>query len=389
MTRRLPRPRRSPLLIVPLLAGSLAGGGCTRWSTQAAYQPHREVGRRVVGSPMIEEVTSSNLAAGFAGVSATDGYGNRQAVGGLAGSHGSVKRTHCVQQAEVDFVQPYDLVPVVDGRTQDVGGAIALGGLGLLVAGVARGKYAVDRDAYESELDFYRRDPDFFSRPSEPSPPTAAYVVGGVALIGAAGWLIYSLSELPRGRPPAAVRQERRWTEVRYVEATGCGLVPADRSGAAEPRRRSRAAEAAVAVHGAAPVRHRGAVEVAARAEAAVVAAAAAAVRVQPTLGRRPAGASHGRLDLAADDRAAALHRAGAVRGVGAGGDAVGADAAVVAAGLHAVAAHPALRPGGAAACADLARARGGRDADRSARGRHDIRHAARQGRAQEDEEER
>jgi hypothetical protein len=35
---------------------------------------------------------------------------------------------------------------------------------------------------------------------------------------------------LPKGPTPAPQRGERRWTETRYVEATGCGLTPADRA---------------------------------------------------------------------------------------------------------------------------------------------------------------
>jgi hypothetical protein len=49
-------------------------------------------------------------------------------------------------------------------------------------------------------------------------------------LIGAGAWLVYSLTSLPKGEAPQPMRQQRRWTETRYVESTGCGLVPGDRA---------------------------------------------------------------------------------------------------------------------------------------------------------------
>lgn len=89
--------------------------------------------------------------------------------------------------------------------------------------------YSFDRDNYESELSFYQMDPSFFPRPTEPSPPSTAYAIGGAMIVGAAAWLLYSYAVLPRGDSPQVTRHERRWRETAHVEATGCGLVPADR----------------------------------------------------------------------------------------------------------------------------------------------------------------
>jgi hypothetical protein len=75
-------------------------------------------------------------------------------------------------------------------------------------------------------------DPSFFSKPST---PTGAYIVGGGMMVGAAAWLIYSFSSLPKGPSPAMEESQRSFTETTYVEATGCGLVPADRTAQAQP----------------------------------------------------------------------------------------------------------------------------------------------------------
>ena len=44
-----------------------------------------------------------------------------------------------------------------------------------------------------------------------------------------------SYAFLPSGPQPAPTNHERRWTETLFVEATGCGLVPADRPGTRPP----------------------------------------------------------------------------------------------------------------------------------------------------------
>ncbi|MDB4956223.1 MAG: hypothetical protein JWO36_3792 [Myxococcales bacterium] len=193
--------------------------GCTRWATSPSYGPRNEVARRLVGSPQVEEVTSSNVSAGFGGVSSQNGFGTTVASGGLSGSHDSVKRTHCVQAAQIDYMQPVDLVPHIEHRALDVAGSITVGLLGLIVVTGASNRY-------NNDLDFYNRDPSFFPMPSQ---PTGAYVAGGVMIAGGLGWLAYSLLGLPKEAPPPVQTQQRQWTETQYVEASGCGLVPSDR----------------------------------------------------------------------------------------------------------------------------------------------------------------
>jgi hypothetical protein len=204
-------------------------GACTHYGTTVNYGPRNEVARRLIGSPQVEEVTSSNLSAGFGGASVDNGFGTTVAAGNLEGSSGTVKRTHCVQQAQVDYVQPFDVVPQVQHRGYDVAGSIVLGVVGLSIIGAGAQSYSMAQSNYNSDLQFYQSNPSFFPMPTEPTPPTAAYVVGTGALIGAAGWMIYSLTQLPKGTPPSVARQNRTWTETTYVEAQGCGLVPADR----------------------------------------------------------------------------------------------------------------------------------------------------------------
>ena len=184
----------------------------------------------LVGSPMVQEDTTSSLDASFGGVTHDNGYGTTTGVAGLSGESGTIKRTHCVQQAQVDLVQDIDVVPEQHGRALDVVGSIVLGVVGLSTYGAAAAHYSFEKDNYDSDLSFYQMDPSFFPKPTEPSAPTGAYVVAGGMMVGAAAWLIYSYTQLPKGEAPAPSRGQRHWTETRYVEATGCGLVPADRA---------------------------------------------------------------------------------------------------------------------------------------------------------------
>jgi hypothetical protein len=207
-----------------------AAGGCTHWATTPVYGQRSEVGRRLLGSPQVEEVSSSNASAGFSTFG--ESYGNRHyssgyQVGGLEGSTDSARRTHCVQQAEIDYVQPMQYDTHVAGRPLDVAGAIALGVLGMAVIGIAHAQYG-------NAESFYEMDPSFFAKPSQ---PTLAYGAGGAAMIGAGIWLAYSMGSLPKGPAPVEQPTQRAWTETAYVEATGCGLVPADRSASLAPRR--------------------------------------------------------------------------------------------------------------------------------------------------------
>jgi hypothetical protein len=200
----------------------LALAGCTQWTVTPTYGQRSEVGRRLLGSPQIEEVSSSNVSGSFGTFGESynhRGYSNGYQVGGLEGSHDSARRTHCVQQAQVDYVQPVEYQTTVEHRAYDIAGGVALGlaGLGLAMAAKAQ---------YDSAEQFYEMDPSFFAKPNT---PTLAYGVGGAAMIGAAIWLGYSLTSLPKGPPPQQAPSQHAWTETTFVEATGCGLVPADR----------------------------------------------------------------------------------------------------------------------------------------------------------------
>ena len=191
--------------------------GCTHWDTthtESTLGSRREVGRRLIGSPMVEESTESLLVAGAGGAAARSGGGG-VAVGGVAAGHSTIKRTHCVQRADVDYSQTVELTATRRGRGADLGISIPMAALGLLIVAGANSSYQRGVDDYNS---------GFSSRP--PETPTAAFAVGGTLAVAGAAWLIYSVGFLPNGPRPEIAPQMKTWTETTYVEAEGCGLVP-------------------------------------------------------------------------------------------------------------------------------------------------------------------
>ncbi len=196
---------------LPCLLAASTLLGCTKWGTTAVYGPKREVERRMLGSPSVATTKSSSLSAGFGGV-----RGNGVALAGLEGNTDSISRTHCVQQAEIYYEQPYELHAVPTGRAADVAGAVALGfiGLGVMVASKIR-----------STTIFEPGDPLY----EEPPSPTGGYVLGGAMIGAGAGLLIYSFGSLPKGPKPAVQTSSRRWMQAELVESSGCGL-PGDPS---------------------------------------------------------------------------------------------------------------------------------------------------------------
>ena len=127
--------------------------------------------------------------------------------------------------AQIDYVQDISYESKMEGRALDVAGGLIVGVLGLAVIAGAN-------SSYNSDLEWHNMDPSFFAKPEQ---PTGAYAMGGIMAIGGAGWLIYSLTSLPKGPAPVRPPTQRRWTETHYVEAQGCGLVPADRAPPAAP----------------------------------------------------------------------------------------------------------------------------------------------------------
>lgn len=199
-----------------VLALAAAAPGCTHWGTTAVYGPRREVARRLLGAPQIAQTSTASMSAGFAGASATSYDGRRSgAVAGLDASSGTLTRTHCIQEAEIDYEQPFQLVGKVEGRPLDVGGGVLLGflGLGIMVGSDVR-----------SHTIFEPGDPLY----EEPPSATPGLLLGGAMVVGGLAEIIYSYKKLPKGPPPAARDQLRTWTSTELVEATGCGLVPGD-----------------------------------------------------------------------------------------------------------------------------------------------------------------
>lgn len=180
--------------------------GCTTWGTTTVYGPKREIGRQLLGSPAIAESKSSNLNAGFSGAS-----GNGVAVAGLGASTDSIKLTHCVQQAEIQYEQPFELHPVTTHRGLDIAGAISLGLIGLIVIGST----SASQDTFWQPGDpYYEAPPD----------PTAGYVAGAGLMAAGAGLLIYSYAKLPKQPKPAVQQSKRNWVETSLVESTGCNM---------------------------------------------------------------------------------------------------------------------------------------------------------------------
>jgi hypothetical protein len=213
----VPRTTSSSFVLVALV-------GCTQWSVAPNYGEQTEVARRLLGAPQIEEVASSNVSAGFGSTSDSfhrRHFGTTEFDASLSGSHDSAKRVHCVQQAQIDYTQPVDYVTRPEHRALDVAGSVALGVAGLMIVGIAQAQYNSGQQDYEMN-------PSFFAKPSQ---PTFAYAAGGTAIVGAVVWSLYSFASLPKGPPPSPAPTTRAWTETTYVEATGCGLVPADKVG--------------------------------------------------------------------------------------------------------------------------------------------------------------
>jgi hypothetical protein len=192
--------------LTALVVALVGLAGCTSWGTTNVYGPKREIGRQMLGSPAIAESKSSSLNAGFSGSS-----GGGVAVAGLAGNTDSIKLTHCVQQAEIQYEQPFEIHAKTKGRGYDVAGAITLGVIGLIIVGSA----SASQDTFWEPGDpYYEPPPD----------PTAGYVVGGGMMAAGAGLLIYSFSALPKQPKPPVQQSKRAWVETRLVESTGCTL---------------------------------------------------------------------------------------------------------------------------------------------------------------------
>ena len=193
---------------------SIAITACTTWSAQTVYGPKRELERHLLGSPAIEESSASSLSGGFQHDSAS--FHNRHwhdssSIGSFGGDTSSTKLTHCVQQAEIHYSQPFEVTPVVANRPLDVLGAltlVAFGGIILLAAN------------QHAQTIFHPGDPLY----TEPPSAAPGFIVGGALMAGGAGLLAYSFGSLPKSPAPPVRQGTRDLVETELVEATGCGL---------------------------------------------------------------------------------------------------------------------------------------------------------------------
>ncbi|MDX2090485.1 MAG: hypothetical protein SFX73_21685 [Kofleriaceae bacterium] len=205
-----------------LVCFSLFVPACTKYGQTTNFGPPREVARRLVGAPMVETVSASNISGGF---DATSVHGRRggYSTGGFSGGAATVTRTHCVQQAQIDYTQQVHTSPEVRGRGWDIAGAITLGLVGLIVYAGAKSNYNYAVDTWNSDNEFHLRDPGFFPPPGPyPSEPTGAYATGAVISLSGLALLVYSYAVLPKGPAPQPTTTERQFTETQYVESTGC-----------------------------------------------------------------------------------------------------------------------------------------------------------------------
>lgn len=191
-------------LPVLALAATFATAGCTRWGVKEVAGPRRELDRRPLGSPQITETTSTEIAGAFA-ASSDDG----SAAGAVAGGAVTVKRKHCLQKAEIDYIQSIDRAPVVINRKLDLIGAAVLALVGL----------SAIASTYDSQGRMGPLDP-------EPIDPAVGYGLGAGIMAAGAAWLGVSFAVLPGSAPPNPEPTERRWTEIKFVDSDGCPSLP-------------------------------------------------------------------------------------------------------------------------------------------------------------------
>lgn len=192
--------------------------GCTTWSTETVYGPKQEVERRLLGSPAIETSSASDFGGGFSHQSVGEGGGDRHhswhdslSFGSVGGSSSSSTITHCVQQAEIHYKQPWQERPVLDQRIYDITAA----GLLFMLAGTIALRTAVNDHAVG-----FPGDPYYMAAPSSAPGLIAAGTFGAAGV----GFLIYSFGVAP-GRPkPHLESGVRDVVQTEQVEATGCGL---------------------------------------------------------------------------------------------------------------------------------------------------------------------
>lgn len=198
----------------------LLSGGCTRWSTQTVYGPKQEVDRQLLGSPAIEDSSSSDLEGGFIHDSASSGdrrWQQSSSLGSFGGRTSSSHLTHCVQQARIHYQQDYQIVPVASGRALDTAAGAALvflGGTIMLITKASNHATGIPGQPY------------YMAAPST----TPGLVIGGATLAGGFGVIAYSFGFLPKERArPRTETGRRDLVETELVESTGCGL-PGDPS---------------------------------------------------------------------------------------------------------------------------------------------------------------
>lgn len=184
--------------LLALALGSL-GAGCTHWGTATAMGPRREVSRRAVGQPHVEEISSSGWGGGFGasgGGSSHGGSAAGAASGSVSGGRAVSRRRHCVQSTEITYARTVEERPEVYGRAGDFLGGGVLAALGV----IALGGSASGGDS-------------------------GLALIGGTFTLGGVGLMAHGALAPSEASKPQVQRTEPTWTETELAEAAGCGSI--------------------------------------------------------------------------------------------------------------------------------------------------------------------
>jgi hypothetical protein len=200
-----------------LFALSTFGTACTKWHTYPVYGDKQILAKRPIGDPHMVETSNSNLGANFLGASQESG--NTTVNGGtMSGNVNSTKTSMCMQTHEVDYLQTYEMRPILLGRYLDIGLGAISSIMGLSYFNVVKSEYDWDLDRYEDQ------DCDDFNGCfwDEPSFPLVPYIIGGSLIAAGPGVIAYSFLKLPKASKPEVVTKEKRFSYRESLEVQGC-----------------------------------------------------------------------------------------------------------------------------------------------------------------------
>ena len=203
-------PRRA---LASLLLVSVASSGCTHWGTTTVLGPRREVSRRAVGQPRVEELTSSDWGGGFGasgGGSSYRGTSTGAASGVISGGRTVARTQRCVQATEITYSRTQEERAEASGRAGDYIGGGLLSVLGVLVLSASNSSSSVSSGGVSV---------------SASSSSTTGNVFGGLALLGGVGLIAHGALAPSEASRPQTVSSIPTWQETSVEESTGCGAL--------------------------------------------------------------------------------------------------------------------------------------------------------------------